>query len=99
MEAGEAIQAARTFVASAEESARLAEGECKAGTGNIIALIDAQTAFSSARNRIVQARFDWYTARAGFERSIGRSLVAGAALWNADFGREETGLSPDKSRN
>jgi outer membrane protein len=74
MEAGEAIQAARTFVASAEESASLAEGEYKAGTGNIIGLIDAQTALSSARNRIVQARFGWYTVRAGFERSIGRSL-------------------------
>ena len=78
MEAEEAIQAARTFVASAEESARLAEGEYKAGTGNIIALIDAQTALSSARNRLLRARFDWYTARARFERIIGRSLVAGA---------------------
>jgi len=99
MEAGEAIQAARTFVASAEESARLAEGEYKAGTGNIIALIDAQTALSSARNRMVQARFGWYTARAGFEKSVGRSLVAGAASSDADFGREDAGLSPDKSRN
>ena len=99
MEAGEAIQAARTFVASAEESARLAEGEYKAGTGNIIALIDAQTALSSARNRLVQARFNWYTARAGFEKAIGQNLVAGAASWNSDFGREETGLSPDKRRN
>lgn len=99
MEAGEAIQAARTFVASAEESARLAEGEYKAGTGNIIALIDAQTALSSARNRMVQARFGWYTARAEFEKSVGRGLVAGAASSDADFGREDAGLSPDKSRN
>jgi len=97
MEAGEAIQAARTFVASAEESARLAEGEYKAGTGNIIALIDAQTALSSARNRLLRARFDWYTARARFERAIGRSLVAGIASRNADFGREETGYSSDKN--
>ena len=89
MEAGEAIQAARTFVASAEESARLAEGEYKAGTGTIIALIDAQTALSAARNRLVQARGDWYTARAEFERSIGRGLAAGAASGNADFGRDK----------
>jgi TolC family type I secretion outer membrane protein len=99
MEAGEAIQAAQTFVTSAEESARLAEGEYKVGTGNIIALIDAQTALSSARNRLVQARFDWYTARAGFERSIGRSLIAGAGSRDADFGQEGTGYSQDKSRN
>ena len=89
VEAGEAIQAARTFVASAEESARLAEGEYKAGTGTIIALIDAQTALSSARNRLVQARGDWYTTRAEFERSIGRSLGAGAASGNPDFGRDK----------
>ena len=99
LEAGEAIQAAQTFVASAEESARLAEGEYKAGTGNIIALIDAQTALSSARNRIVQARFDWYTARARFERIVGRSLVAGVASRDADLEKKETDNSPDKSRN
>jgi len=76
-EAAEAIQAARTFVASAEESARLADGEYKAGTGNIIALIDAQTALTSARNRLVQARFAWYNTRAQFEKSVGRKISAG----------------------
>jgi len=76
VEAGEAIEAARSFVASAEESARLAEGEYKAGSGDIIALIDAQTALTTAQNRLVQARLGWYTARAQFERSVGRSLLA-----------------------
>jgi outer membrane protein len=76
IEAGEAIQAAQVFVASAEESARLATGEYQAGTGNIIALIDAQTFLTSARNRLVQARFAWYTARAQFEKSVGRSLTS-----------------------
>jgi outer membrane protein TolC len=76
IEAEEAIQAAQVFVASAEESARLAEGEYKAGTGDIIALIDAQTALTSARDRLVQARFAWYTARAQFEKAIGRDLIS-----------------------
>lgn len=76
IEAGESIEAARSFVASAEESARLAEGEYKAGTGNIIALIDAQTALTSARNRLVQSRFVWHTSRAQFEKAVGRSLAA-----------------------
>ena len=75
-EAEETIQAAHAFVASAEESARLAEGEYKAGTGNIIGLIDAQTALTSARNRLLQARFAWYTARAQFQKSVGRSLTS-----------------------
>ena len=68
--------AARSFVASAEESARLAEGECKAGAGDIIALLDAQTALTSARNRLVQARFGWYVVRAQFEKAVGRSLTS-----------------------
>lgn len=51
--------------------------------------IDAQTALSAARNRLVQARGDWYTARAEFERSIGRSLVTGAVSGNTDFGRDK----------
>jgi outer membrane protein len=78
IEADEAIQAAQIFVASADESARLADGEYKAGAGTIIALIDAQTALTSARNRLVQARFTWYTVRAQFERAIGRSLTSRA---------------------
>jgi outer membrane protein len=78
IEADEAIQAAQIFVASADESARLADGEYKAGAGTIIALIDAQTALTSARNRLVQARFSWYTVRAQFEKAIGRSLISRA---------------------
>jgi outer membrane protein len=85
-EAEEAIQAAHAFVASAEESARLAEGEYKAGTGNIIALIDAQTALTSARNRLLQARFVWYTARAQFAKSVGRSLTSDIGSRTSDFG-------------
>ena len=75
-EAEETIQAAHVFVVSSEESTRLAEGEYKAGTGSIIGLIDAQMALTSARNRLLQARFAWYTARAQFEKSVGRSLTS-----------------------
>lgn len=89
-ETAEAIPAAQIFVASAEESARLAEGEYKAGTGNIISMIDAQTALTSARNRLIQARFAWYTARAQFERAVGRSLTADVGLSMPDFGSKES---------
>ena len=75
IEAGEAIEAAKRFVASAEESARVAEGEYKNGTGSIIGLIDAQTARTAARDRLIQARLDWRTAMARFERAVGRSLA------------------------
>jgi len=75
IDAGEAIEAAKRFVASAEESARVTEGEYKNGTGSIIGLIDAQTARTAARDRLIQARLDWRTAMARFERAVGRSLA------------------------
>ena len=74
-EAREAIEAAKKLVSSAEESARVAEGEYKNGTGFIIELIDAQTARTEARNRLVQANLDWYAAMARFERAAGRTLA------------------------
>lgn len=75
VEAGQAIEAAERFIASAEESARVAEGEYKHGTGSIIGLIDAQTARTAAKDRLIQARLDWRTATARFERAVGRSLT------------------------
>lgn len=74
-EAREAIEAAKRFVASAEESARVAENEYKNGIGSIIGLIDAQTARTTARNQLIRARLDWRIARAQFERAIGQSLT------------------------
>jgi len=75
IEASEGIEAAEKFGASAEESARVAEGMYKNGTGSIIELIDAQTARTAARYRLVQAKLDWYTAMARFERAAGRTLA------------------------
>ncbi len=75
IEASQTIEAAERFVASAEESARVAKGEYKNGTGSIIGLIDAQTARTAAHDRLIQARLDWRTAMARFERAIGRSLT------------------------
>jgi len=80
IEAAEAVEAAGKFVASAEESARLAEGEYKSGVGSIIDLIDAQTTRTEARTRLVQARLDWYTAKARFERAVGRALADDGVL-------------------
>jgi len=75
VEAGQAIEAAHALVASAEESARVAEGEYKNGTGSIIEIIDAQTARTTANVRLVQARLDWYTAMATLERAVGRTFT------------------------
>jgi len=77
IEAGQAIEAARAFVASAEESARVTEGEYKNGTASIIEVTDAQIARTTANVRLVQARLDWYTALARLERAIGQTLASG----------------------
>ncbi len=75
IEADQAIEASQALVASAEESARVAEGEYKNGTGSIIEVTDAQTSRTSANVRLVQARLDWYTAMARLERAVGRTLA------------------------
>jgi outer membrane protein TolC len=74
IEARQGMAAATRLVESAEESARVAEGEYKSGVGSIIGLIDAQTARSSAHARLVRTRLDWYTARARLDRAIGRTV-------------------------
>ncbi len=64
IEAAQATEAARALVTSADESARVAEGEYKNGAASIIEVTDAQTARTAANMQLVQARLDWYTARA-----------------------------------
>lgn len=75
LEAGEAIEAARAFVASATEGARVAEGMYRAGTGTILELADSLSSRTAARVRLVQAVLDRHTAVARFERAVGRSLA------------------------
>jgi outer membrane protein len=84
VEANEAIDAAETLVASAEESARAALAEYQTGAGSIIELIDAQTARTAANTRRVQADLDWHMARARLRRAIGQML---AEPGNADTER------------
>jgi outer membrane protein TolC len=76
-EAGQAIDAAQAQVASAEEAARLTEGQYRNGMATIAELIDAQSARTAAQVHLVQARLDWYTALAQTERAIGRTLAGG----------------------
>ena len=43
----------------------------KAGVGNILDLLNAQSALAAARLQRIQAALDWYVARASLARSIG----------------------------
>ena len=84
VEAGEGIEAAKKLVASADERHRIADGRYRAGEGNIIELVDAQTAQIDARTQRVRADLNWYTALAQFQRTIGRTLA------ESDWEAEET---------
>jgi len=75
IEAGEAMEAAKKLVASADEAARAAEGRYRAGAGNIIELVAAQTAETDAQVQQVRAVLSWYTAMARFQRAIGQTLA------------------------
>ncbi|MGB2832475.1 MAG: TolC family protein [Methylotenera sp.] len=69
--ANESIQAANALVTSANESSQVALGRYKAGVGNIIDSINAQSALASARQQQVQANLNWNIARATLAQSIG----------------------------
>jgi outer membrane protein len=66
-----ALSTARTLVASAEESAALAQGRYRAGVGIFADLLNAQSALASARQQLVTAELNIRTANAQLARAIG----------------------------
>lgn len=69
--ASESISAARVLVSSAEESSRVALGRYKAGVGNILDVLNAQSALADARQQFIQASLNWNIARAVLAQSMG----------------------------
>lgn len=65
------LTASADLLASAEQSERVALGRYKAGVGNILDLLNAQSALATARLQRIQAALDWYVARASLARAIG----------------------------
>ena len=59
------------LVASAEESAALAQGRYRAGVGIFADLLNAQSALASARQQLVTAELNIRTANAQLARAIG----------------------------
>ncbi|TLS68152.1 TolC family protein [Mariprofundus erugo] len=66
------VRASAELLASAEESERLANGRYKAGVGNMVDLLTAQSALASARQQRVQALYNWQIARATLAQAIGQ---------------------------
>jgi outer membrane protein len=69
--AGQSVRAAEVLVASAEESARLNLGRYKAGVGNILDTINAQSALASAMQQKIQSDLNWNIARATLAQAVG----------------------------
>lgn len=62
---------ARALIASATESANLAQGRYKAGVGTFADLLNAQSALASARQQLVQSEFNVRSANAQLARAVG----------------------------
>lgn len=69
--AHETIKSAEILVNSATESARVALGRYKAGVGNIIDTLNAQSALASANQQKIKADLNRNTARAALAQAIG----------------------------
>jgi outer membrane protein len=69
--ANESIRAVNVLVGSAQESSRVAFGRYKAGVGNILDTLNAQSALASALQQQIQANLNWNIARTTLAQSIG----------------------------
>lgn len=67
----ENLRATEELVRNSEEAFNMAQGRYKAGVGNIIELLNAQTAFSNARQQNIKSLTAWRTARLKLAASIG----------------------------
>lgn len=68
----QALITSRDLVASATQNAEVALGRYKAGVGNIIDTITAQSALASARAQQIQSTFNWDVARAALAYAMGQ---------------------------
>lgn len=76
----QAIRAATDLLASATQSAQVAEGRYRAGVGGILDLLNAQSALASARQQHIQELYNWRLAR----------VTLGQAMGQLDFAALET---------
>lgn len=68
----QAVKSAKDLVASAVQSERVALGRYKAGVGNLLDLLTAQSALASARMQNIQAIYNWRIAKAALAQAMGR---------------------------
>lgn len=69
--ATQSLQSTADLLASAEQSAKVALGRYKAGVGNVLDLLSAQSALAAARLQRIQAELDWHVFRATLAQAMG----------------------------
>jgi TolC family type I secretion outer membrane protein len=74
--ATQSLRSSADLLAAAEQSERVALGRYRAGVGNILDLLSAQSALASARQQRVQSTYDWNVSRAVLAQAVG-ALDAG----------------------
>ncbi len=68
----ENLKATDELLQSADQSFKVAQGRYKAGVGNILELLNAQSALASAKQQRIQALSNWRTARLSLAASLGQ---------------------------
>ncbi|BDG09788.1 TolC family protein [Anaeromyxobacter paludicola] len=69
--AGNAVEVARTAIASAEEAYRVTDALVRAGSATTTDLLDAQSALTTARQNLTRARYAYAGARIALGRAMG----------------------------
>ncbi len=90
--AAQSVRTTRDLLASASQSAEVADGRYRAGVGSILDLLTAQSALADARSQEAQARSLWFLAMAQLAHATG-ALAPGGPLV-PHLGGPETGGAP-----
>jgi len=77
----QSVRTSQDLLASATQSEKVALGRYKAGVGNILDVLTAQSALASARQQHIQALYNWHIARAVLAQAMGQlDMTAIAAI-------------------
>jgi outer membrane protein TolC len=69
--ATQSIRSANQFLAAAEAAEHMTRGRYRAGVGNLLDLLNAQSASADARMQQISAFYDWHISRATLARALG----------------------------
>ena len=83
------VKTTRDLLASARQSAEVADGRYKAGVGSILDLLTTQASLAEARAEEVQARSLWFLATAQLAHATGALVPKAAEITGARAARPE----------